>query len=96
MAERLTDLQMNQGPPLPGRTEQVVSPDAEETRTVETVVIALIPEFEQVKVRDNEGHVYALTRRTRGVDLLALQEAQRLICTVTDKLPRVLSAQAAI
>jgi hypothetical protein len=94
MAERHTDLQMNQVPPLRGRTEQLVSPGAEETRKVETVVIALIPEFEQVKVRDDEGHVYALTHRTRGVDLGALQEGQRIVCTVTCKLPRVLSAEA--
>ena len=65
-----------------------------ETREVDTVVIALIPEFHQVQVRDREGHLYALTSKTRGVDLLALHEGQRIVCVVTRKLPRVLSAQA--
>jgi len=65
-----------------------------ETRRVDTVVFALIPEFEQVKVRDAEGHVYALTRKTQGLDLLALHEGQRVVCTVTRRLPKVLSAEA--
>lgn len=66
----------------------------DETRRVETVVFALIPEFEQVKVRDGEGRVFALTRKTPGIDLRALQEGQRVVCTVTRKLPRVLHAEA--
>ncbi len=66
----------------------------EETHEVDTVVFALIPEFQQVKVRDRQGHVYALTAKTPGVDLLALHEGQRIICVVTRKLPRVLNAQA--
>lgn len=66
------------------------------TRKVETVVVALIPEFHQVQVRDREGHTYALTAKTRGVDLLALHEGQRIVCVVTRKLPRVLSAQAVV
>ena len=64
------------------------------TRTVETVVFALIPEFHQVKVKDRDGYVYALIRKTRGIDLLALHEGQRIVCTVTQKFPRVLSAEA--
>jgi hypothetical protein len=56
------------------------------------VVIALIPQFHQVKVRDSEGRVYALTRKTQGVDLSNLREGQRLTCTVTRRLARVLSA----
>lgn len=66
-----------------------------ETRRVETVVVALIPEYHQVKVRDGDGHLYALTRKTQGVDLGALCEGQRVVCTVTRKLPRVLTAAAA-
>ena len=61
---------------------------------METVVFALIPEFEQVKVRDGEGHEYALTRKTRGVDVRALREGQRVVCTVTRRLARVISAEA--
>ena len=67
MAERPMNLQMNYAFSLPRRAEQS---GGEETRKVETVVFALIPEFEQVKVRDDAGHVYALTPMTRGVDLV--------------------------
>ena len=67
--------------------------DEEETHKVEAVVFALIPEFWQVKVRDDAGHIYALTRMTLGVDLRALHEGQRIVCTVTRRLPRVLSAE---
>ncbi len=76
---------------VPRRSEQL---GAGEARRVETVVFALIPEFEQVKVRDAEGHVFALTRKTPGIDLRALHEGQRVICMVTRKLPRVLHAEA--
>ena len=78
----------------PRCSERSESLGGEETREVETVVFALIPEFEQVKVRDDAGHIYALTPMTRGVDLLALHEGQRIVCTVTRRLPRVLSAEA--
>jgi len=94
MAERPMNLQMNYAFSLPRRIEQSGSLGGEETRKVETVVFALIPEFEQVKVRDDAGHIYALTPMTRGVDLLALHEGQRIVCTVTRRLPRVLSAEA--
>jgi hypothetical protein len=75
-------------------SEQHASLGGEETRKVETVVVALIPEYEQVKVRDSDGHVYALTPMTRGLDLLTLREGQRVVCTVTRTLPRVLCAEA--
>jgi hypothetical protein len=78
----------------PRRRDESGALRAGQTRTVDTVVFALIPEFEQAKVRDSEGHVYALTRETRGVDVGALHEGQRVVCTVTRKLPRVLSAEA--
>jgi hypothetical protein len=68
----------------------------QETRSVEAVVVALIPEYHQVKVRDDEGHLYALTRKTAGVELTKLREGQRLVCTVTRTLPRVLAATAII
>lgn len=69
--------------------------DAGQTRTVETVVVALIPEFRQVRVRDALGQEYALWKRTEGVDLATLQEGQKIICTVTKTLPRVLKAELA-
>lgn len=74
--------------------ERSALPDGDETRRVETVVVALISEYHQVKVRDDEGHVYSLTRKTEGIDLAALHEGQRIVCTVTRKLPRVHSAAA--
>jgi len=87
-------LQTNYAFSLNSRRAQTGSEDAGETRRVETVVVALIPEYHQVKVRDGDGRIYALTRKTEGVDLAALQEGQRVVCTVTRKLPRVLTAAA--
>ena len=63
-----------------------------ETRRVDAVVIALVPEFRQALVRDADGHDYALTRATQGVDLATLQEGQKISCTVTTRLPRVIAA----
>lgn len=74
--------------------EQAVPANEIDVHSVETVVVALIPEFHQVKVRDQTGHCYALTRKTQGVDLAALHEGQTVVCTVTRKLPRVLTASA--
>lgn len=79
---------------LPDDREQSEQHASDETRRVETVVVALIPEYHQVKVRDANGHVYALTRGTLGVDLSALREGQRINCVVTRKLARVLTAVA--
>jgi hypothetical protein len=85
---------MAERPPTLHASSTFTGPGDDETHEVDTVVFALIPEFQQVKVRDCEGHVYALTPKTRGVDLLALHEGQRIVCVVTRKLARVLSAQA--
>ena len=65
-----------------------------ETRQVVVKVIATIPEFHQVIVRDGTGRQFAITRRTNGIDWTKLYEGQRLQCTVTVKLPRVLYAVA--
>ena len=81
-------------PPPSGRNEPLTPPDGEETLAVEAVVFALIPEYEQVKVRDAGGHIYSLTPMTHGIDLRALQMGQRVVCTVTRRLPRVLRAEA--
>lgn len=94
MAERPMHLQMNYSFSLNPRRERTGSEDVGETRRVETVVVALIPEYHQVKVRDDDGRLYALTRKTQGVDLASLHEGQRVVCTVTRKLPRVLTAAA--
>ena len=76
------------------RRDSVKAADAGETRSVEAIVVALIPEYHQVKVQDTEGHIYALTRKTVGVHLSDLHEGQRVLCTITRRLPRVLSAAA--
>ncbi len=65
----------------------------EETMDVQTMVFAVIPKYHQVKVRSEDGHVYSLTRKTQGVRLDALREGQRVVCRVTRRLPRVLSAE---
>ena len=64
------------------------------TREVETVVLAVIPEYHQVQVEDRLGHRYAINRRTQGIDMSTLREGQRVDCTVTVGLPRVLRAIA--
>ena len=76
-------------PPATERT-----PTSPTTREVDTEVVALIPQYEQVQVRDANGHLYALTLQTKGIDLAKLHAGQRVRCTVTLRLPRVLSATA--
>ena len=68
---------------------------SEQTRDVSAVVFAVVPEYHQVKVRDPDGHVYSLTRKTEGIQLSDLHEGQRIVCTVTRRLPRVLRATIA-
>lgn len=62
------------------------------TKEVELTVIALIPEFNQVKLEDAEGRHYSLTDKTRGIQRCELRVGQRLHCTVTIRFPRVLQA----
>ena len=83
---------MNDCPDANPQHVQAGSGGVEETRRVEVTVVALIPEYRQVKSSDEEGHSYVLTRRTSGIDLTSLHEGQRLTCIVTRHLPRVLSA----
>ena len=94
MIERSMHLQVNNPTHALSLGEQSDLVGDDSTRVVETVVFALIPEYHQVKVRDGEGHVYALTRKTAGVELTTLQEGQRLVCRVTREFPRVLTAEA--
>lgn len=69
------------------------SPSAGETREVRATVIALIPRYHQAKIRSEDGHLYSITESTQGVRLNALREGQRLRCTVTPRLPRVVLAE---
>jgi len=62
------------------------------TRGVEVQVTIVVRDFHLVLAQDDAGHRYALTRRTRGVDLASLKEGQRLTCRVTLRLHRVLEA----
>lgn len=41
-------------------------------------VIALIPEFGQVKIKDDFGRMYSITRKTENVDLTSLYVGQQL------------------
>lgn len=93
MPGRPPTLQPNSKSTGPHGAGESGSTGGDETHEVDTVVFALIPEFQQVKVRDREGRFYALTSKTRGVDLLALYEGQRIVCVVTRTLPRVVHAQ---
>lgn len=76
--------------------ENTSTEDTGETRRVEAVVVAVVPEYHQVTVRDADGRLYALTRKTHGIDLATLFEGQCVVCTVTRKLPRVLTAAAVV
>lgn len=69
---------------------------AGETRRVEAVVVAVVLEFHHVKVRDADGHSFAFTRKTRGIDLVTLCEVQRVVCTVTRNFPRALTAATVV
>lgn len=66
----------------------------EETRFLETVVIALVPEIRLVVVTDAEGRHYAITRRTQGVDCTSLQEGKKILCEVSARTGVVVSAKA--
>lgn len=81
-------------PPANSQSELVAEGQVLEARQVEAVVYAVLHEFHQVKVRDSDGHFYAITRMTTGIDLRSLREGQCVRCTVTLKLPRVLCAEA--
>lgn len=63
-----------------------------ETLTVTAEVVALLPEYRQVRVLGSGGRQYALTRLTHGIDLATLRLGQRVECTVTARLSRVLNA----
>jgi hypothetical protein len=67
-------------------------PDAD-VREVDATVVALVPEFHQAKIRSGDGHLYAITKMTRGVQLESLREGQHVRCLVTVRLPRVLTAE---
>ncbi len=62
-----------------------------ETVEVECVVIALIPEFQQVRLRGEDGKFYSVTPATSGVAMKKLSERQRVMCTVAVHLTRVLN-----
>jgi hypothetical protein len=72
------------------------TPDKREhTRVVEATVIAVLPDYRQVRVKTADGHQYAITEKTPGIDWSRLCEGQRVKCTVTTTLlPRVLEARA--
>lgn len=64
----------------------------EETRVIDVIVYAMVSEFNLAMARASDGHTFAITRKTSGIDLDSLKEGQRLACTVTVRLPRVLTA----
>ena len=77
----------------PVMTPSQNAPSTPEERQVFVTVLALIPEYHQVEVSSADGHRYSLTERTPGINLAELHEGQKLMCTVTERLPRVLAAK---
>ncbi|MEJ8825064.1 hypothetical protein WKW80_24055 [Variovorax humicola] len=63
------------------------------TDLLEGEVVAILKEFRQVHVRTPEGRVLAITPDTPGVEFSALHRGQRVACTVTRFVPRVLNAR---
>ena len=68
-----------------------VNPDEEE---IQAIVLVVIPQYHQAKIQTADGRQFSITRRTAGVHFVSLREGQRLMCTVTRRLPRVLLARA--
>lgn len=67
---------------------------SEETKVVVGTVVAVVPEYKQVKVQARDGHLFAITTKARGdVPASSLHEGQKVRCTVTLRLPRVLQFQ---
>lgn len=65
----------------------------EKTRQVDATVVALVPEYHQAQIRSKDGYLYAITESTPGIRLTALREGQKVRCTVTTRLHRVLRAE---
>ncbi len=75
---------------LPSKTEE---PRGVGDREVETFVVALLPEFRQARVEDTSGFQYAITRKTKGIDIGALSVGQQVVCVVTGSPSRVVEAR---
>jgi hypothetical protein len=73
--------------------ELMPTPTRSDIEEVQGEVVAVIAELGQVKVLTADGRRYSLTRRTPGIDLSEVRVGQRVQCTETVRLPRVLSAQ---
>ena len=65
----------------------------DKTRQIDGTVVAVIPDYHQAKVKDSDGHLYAITEHTAGLSAKSLREGQKVRCTVTLRFPRVLSAE---
>ena len=65
------------------------------TLIIDVEVFAVLSDFQQVRVRTEDVHQYAITAKTLGVDWHTLREGQRMVCIVTTSLlPMVLEAHA--
>ncbi len=64
-----------------------------ETYVVEATVFARIDAFCQAEVTTAHGVHFTITRHTAGVRWQDLAPGQRLLCTVTRRLPRVITAK---
>jgi hypothetical protein len=86
---RVVDLWVGSG----GRHDEAVPAESADVDHLRGEVVALLPEFGMVHVRTDKGRVLAVTAHTKGIDVGTLQRGQRLECTVTRVLPRVLDAK---
>lgn len=65
----------------------------DKTREIDGTVVALVPAYHQAKVKDGEGHLYAITEQTAGLKPQFLRMGQKVRCTVTLRFPRVIRAE---
>lgn len=60
---------------------------------IEGLVVASLPELDVAHVRSEEGHIYVVGRQTKGVEIEALSEGQKLRCSVLKGSSRIESAE---
>lgn len=60
-------------------------------KRIEAMVFAVLEDLKQVRVKTADGHEYAITEKTPGIDWNSLHEGQHVECIVaTSPLPRVI------
>jgi hypothetical protein len=91
MASRSAEIGFTNSVPASSRSQ--VGSSKDDLVRVEATVLAVVPSYSVVKVQARDGFQYSLTRHTKGIVLSDLHEGQRVLCTVTRNLLRVVAAE---